>query len=138
MLFIAKGIAGGGLTAGIGAAGMFSSPAAEDLDAEIQGTKAMRDYMDNPEEVSTRTASNLEDEEAPAATEKDIQALKNRSGSDFTKEADDTKSNIRSKIGLQKAKTGITDEDIRTSDTFKTDRETIESLERISHKIQKN
>ena len=37
-------------------------------------------------------------------------------------------SNLKAKVGLQKAKTGITEEDIRTSDTYKADKDTIDIL----------
>jgi len=121
------GVAGGGLTGAIGLGGMISSPKVGDLDSEIQGTKAMRDYMDNPEEAPSRVASNTTTEEdAPqGATEKDIKALKNRSGNELTKDSDSVKNKIKSKIGFKKAQTGVTEDDIRTSDRFKTDRETI-------------
>lgn len=118
-------VVGGSITGAIGIGGMVSSPGVEDLDSEIQGTKAMRDYMDNPEDAPSRVASNIEEDAPEGATEKDIKALKNRSGNDLTKESDSVKSNIKSKLGFEKARTGVTEDDIRTSEQFTKDRETI-------------
>ena len=121
-------VAGGGLTSAIGLGGMVSSAGTENLDAEIEGAKSMRAYMDEPE-VSTRAASNLDDERE-GATEKNIRALKDRSAEELTKDADDWKGKLKSKatLGYAQPKTGVTLEDIKTSDTFKTDRETIDLL----------
>jgi len=133
-------VAGGGLTSAIGLGGMASSAGTSDLDAEIQGAKSMRDYMDNPDEDAMRAVGNT-DTGTEGATEKDIEALKNRSGKDLTKDSDswrDWKAKLKSLSGYEKLKTtfgydrtqtGVTEDDIRTSDRFKKDRETISLLD---------
>ena len=130
-------VAGGGLTSAIGLGGMISSAGTSDLDAEIQGAKAMRDYMDNPEESAMRTVGNT-GTETEGATEKDINALKNRSGKELTKDSNSWKTKLKSLSGYEKLKTtfgydrtqtGVTEDDIRTSDRFAKDRETVSLLD---------